>query len=75
MDNLKKQPGGAAIGSEQGGAPDVGKETSLNESGRVHRTRTERAALRDNPNLNQAGNERGSEDQAEGSQTGNDIDE
>jgi hypothetical protein len=75
MDNPIKRPGSASIGSEQGGAPDVGKETSLNETGRVHHTRTERAALRDNPNLNQAGNERGSEDNTSGSQTGNDIDE
>jgi hypothetical protein len=75
MDNLKKPAGSAAIGSEQGGAPDVSKATSLNETGRVHHTRTERAALRENPNLNQAGNERGSEDNTSGSQTGNDIDE
>ena len=34
----------------------------------------ERAKLINDPNLNQAGNERGSMDQAEGGQTGKDID-
>lgn len=74
MDNLHK-PGGAPIGSRQGGAPEANKEASLNETGRVHHTRTERGALTQNPNLNQAGNERGSLDQTDGLQTGNDIDE
>jgi hypothetical protein len=75
MDNSNKQPGGAAIGSRQGGAPELGNEAALNETGRPHRTRTERNALIDNPNLNQAGNDRGSQDQTDGLQTGNDIDE
>jgi hypothetical protein len=74
MDNLRK-PGGAPIGSRQGGAPEATKETSLNETGRAHHTRTERGALTQNPNLNQAGNERGSQDQTDGLQTGNDVDE
>jgi hypothetical protein len=74
MDNLHK-PGGAPIGSRQGGAPEADKETSLNETGRVHHTRTERGALTQNPNLNQAGNERGSQDQTDGLQTGNDVTE
>lgn len=74
MDNTTK-PGGAPIGSRQGGAPDALKETSLNETGRPHHTRTERAALIRDPNLNQAGNERGSQDNTDGLQTGNEIDE
>jgi hypothetical protein len=36
---------------------------------------SERARLIRNPNLNQAGNERGSQDQTDGLQTGNDIGE
>jgi hypothetical protein len=75
MDNSRKQPGGAPIGSGQGGAPEATEETPLNETGRPKRTSTERAALIDNPNLNQAGNERGSQDQTDGLQTGSDIDE
>jgi len=75
MDNTIKPAGGAAIGSRQGGAPEASKETSLNETGRPHRTRTERAALIENPNLNQAGNERGSQDNTDGLQTGNEVDE
>jgi hypothetical protein len=69
------QPGGAPIGSRQGGAPDAPKETDTLETGKVHRTRTERAKLIRDPNLNQAGNDRGSSDQGQGSQTGNDIDQ
>jgi hypothetical protein len=69
-----EQPGGAPIGSRQGGAPDAPKSTDVIERGKVHRTRTERERLREDPNANQAGNERGSGDQAQGSQTGNDID-
>lgn len=77
MANIKNplgQAGGAPIGSRQGGAPEARKETELNEVGRPHRTSKERARLIDEPNLNQAGNERGSEDNTQGSQTGNDID-
>jgi hypothetical protein len=69
-----EQPDGAPIGSRQGGAPDAPKSTGVGERGKVHRTRTERERLREDPNVNQAGNERGSGDQAQGSQTGNDID-
>jgi hypothetical protein len=68
------QPGGAPIASRQGGAPDAPKATDKLESGKVHRTRTERRKLMRDPNLNQAGNDRGSADQVQGSQTGNDID-
>ena len=67
------QPGGAPIGSRQGGAPDAPKATDALEAGKVHRTKTERAKLIRDPNLNQAGNDRGS-DQVQGSQTGNDVD-
>jgi hypothetical protein len=75
MDTSKNHPGGAPIGSRQGGAPDAPKETELNEPERLHRAQSERARLSSNPNLNQAGNERGSQDQTDGLQTGNDIDE
>lgn len=68
------QPGGAPIGSRQGGAPDRREDTSLNQAGRVHRTRTERDELQRNPDRNQADNSRGSQDQTQGSQTGNDVD-
>jgi hypothetical protein len=68
------QPGGAPIGSRQGGAPDAPKEADTLAVGKVHRTRTERQRLIRDPNLNQAGNERGSGDQVQGSQTGNDVD-
>jgi len=68
------QPGGAPIRSRQGGAPDAPKGTDALERGRARRTATEREKLIDDPNLNQAGNERGSGDQVQGSQTGNDID-
>ena len=68
------EAGGAPIGSRQGSAPDASKATNTLESGKVHRTSTERERLINNPNLNQAGNEAGSGDQTQGSQTGNDID-
>lgn len=68
------QPGGAPIGSRQGGAPDAPKAPDTLEKGKVHRTKTERAKLIRDPNLNQAGNDRGSADQVQGSQTGNDVD-
>src|SRR4051812_46869417 len=68
------EAGGAPIGSRQGGAPDRLNETELNETGRPHRTRTERGELQRNPDLNQADNSRGSQDQTQGSQTGSDID-
>jgi hypothetical protein len=66
------QSGRAPIGNRQGGAPDARKD--LNEAGGPHRAGTERERLREDPNLNQAGNDRGSEDNTLGSQTGNDID-
>jgi hypothetical protein len=77
MANIKtpqEQPGGTPIGSRQGGTPDRPNETELNEVGRPHRTRSEREELSRNPDLNQAGNSRGSQDQTGGSQTGADID-
>lgn len=77
MANIKNpigQAGGQPIGSRQGGAPEAKKDTELNEAGRPHRSRKERARLIEDPNLNQAGNDRGSLDQTQGSQTGNDID-
>jgi hypothetical protein len=54
--------------------PQAPKPTEPLERGKAHRTSTERARLAENPNLNQAGNELGSNDQAQGSQTGNDVD-
>lgn len=75
MENIKKgQPGGNPIGSRQGGAPDAPKATDVLEQGRPHHTRVERKKLIDDPNLNQAGNDRGSADNTQGSQTGNDVD-
>jgi len=68
------QPGGAPIGGRRGGPPDAPKATDTLERGRVRRAPTERERLAEDPNANQAGNERGSGDQAQGSQTGNDID-
>ena len=68
------QPGGAPIGSRQGGAPDKRDDTAVNEIGRPHRTRSEREELSRNPDRNQADNSRGSQDQTQGSQTGNDVD-
>jgi hypothetical protein len=80
----KNEPGGAPIASRQGGAPDAPKATDTLQGGKVHRTRTERRSaergeserrkLMEDPNLNQAGNDRGSADQVQGSQTGSDID-
>jgi hypothetical protein len=69
-----QQPGGAPIGSRQGGAPDAPKATDTLEKGKVHRTPRERQRLIRDPNLNQAENDRGSGDQAQGSQTGSDVD-
>ena len=77
MANIKHprdQAGGAPIGSRQGGAPDGSQETDLNEVGRPHHSRSERARLIRDPNRNQAFNDRGSQDNTQGSQTGNDID-
>jgi len=68
------QPGGAPIGSRQGGAPDKRNDTELNDAGRPHRTRVEREELARPPDRNQAGNAAGSQDQTQGSQTGNDVD-
>src|SRR3954464_8529060 len=67
MANIKRpldQAGGTPIGSRQGGARDAGKETDLNEVGRPHKAR---AKLIDDPNRNQAGNDRGSQDNTQGS--------
>ena len=62
MDNSKKR------------GPERQKETELNEVGRPRRARSEREELMRNPDLNQADNSRGSQDQTLGSQTGSDID-
>jgi hypothetical protein len=73
MANVKEpmgQTGGQPIGSRQGGAPEAPNDTEINEVGRVHKTRTERGELSKDPNRNQAGNDRGSQDQTDGSQTG-----
>jgi len=59
---------------QPGRAPDRDSEADLNETGRPHRSRTEREELSHNPDLNQADNSRGSQDQTQGSQTGSDID-
>ena len=69
-DRFGKEIGGAPIGSRQGGAPAAEADVDVS----VHRTRTERARLVEDPNANQAGNWRGSQDQTRGSQTGADID-
>ena len=74
MANIKGPQQGAEIGSRQGGAPAASKDTDSIEQGRVHPTRTEWRKLVRDPNLNQSGNERGSADQTQGSQTGNDVD-
>jgi hypothetical protein len=77
MANIKDPPrqgGQPPLGGTPSGAPDAPQSTKLNEVGRPHHTRTERAKLIDDPNRNQAGNDRGSEDNTQGSQTGNDID-
>ena len=62
MDNSKKR------------GPERQNETELTEVGRPHRARSEREELMRNPDLNQADNSRGSQDQTQGSQTGSDID-
>ena len=70
-----ERPSGGQGGTVPSGAPDSPKETELNEVGRPHRTRTEKAReklIRD-PNLNQAGNDRGSGDQTRGAQEGNEV--
>jgi hypothetical protein len=69
-----EQPRGASIGSRHGGRRDERKSTDTPGTGKAHRTPTERERLMQDPNLNQAGNERGSGDQAQGSQTGSDVD-
>jgi hypothetical protein len=69
-----EQPGGAPIGSRKRGTPGVRESTDTAERGKAYRTLTERERLMQDPNLNQAGNERGSGDQVQGSQTGNDVD-
>ena len=62
-EKIDVQHGGAAKGS------------SRDEKAPAERISAERQKLIDNPNLNQAGNERGSHDEPEtGSQTGADID-
>lgn len=48
-------------------------ETEISELG-AYRMSPARERLIENPNLNQAGNDAGSEDNTTGSQTGNDID-
>jgi len=53
---------------------DAPKATRAVETPKAHRAPTEREELIHNPNFNQAGNEAGSRDQSQGSQTGNDID-
>ncbi|TMA21809.1 MAG: hypothetical protein E6J62_08195 [Deltaproteobacteria bacterium] len=61
--------------TKKSGAPDAPKASGTLDTGRPpHRNPTEREELIHNPNYNQAGNEAGSGDQAQGSQTGNDID-
>lgn len=77
MANIKRpldQGGGQPIGSRQGGAPDAPSDTELNEQGRPHAKRSGREELSRNPDLNQAENSRGSQDQTQGSQTGSDVD-
>lgn len=64
------QPGSTPIGSPQGGAPDRRNDTELNETGCPQGTRTELAR---SPDINQADNSRGSQDQTRGSRTGSDI--
>ena len=74
MANPKTPQKPADIGTGQGGAPDVLKETDVMEVGRPHRSRSERGKLIEDPNLNQSGNDRGSADQTKGGQTGAEID-
>lgn len=68
------QSGGAPVGNTQSGAPGALKETDLGEMGRPHHSRSERARMIRDPNRNQAFNDRGSADNTQGSQTGNEID-
>jgi hypothetical protein len=56
------------------GEPEKRKGPKANEPGDPAGKEHEREKLIRDPNLNQAGNERGSLDQTQGSQTGNDID-
>lgn len=77
MANIRQpedQAGAAPIGSKQGEAPDAPRDTDLSEAGRQHHSRSERAKMIRDPNRNQAFNDRGSADNTQGSQTGNDID-
>jgi len=69
-----EQPGGTPIGRRKRGTPDARETTDTPERGKAHRTLTERERLMQDPNLNQAGNDKGSGDQVQGSQTGSDID-
>jgi hypothetical protein len=69
-----EQPDGASIGSRQGGRREERERTDAPGTGKAHRTPTERERLMQDPNLNQAGNDRGSGDQVQGSQTGSDVD-
>ena len=55
-------------------APGASKPPDKGAAPSAHRTPSEREELIHNPNYNQAGNEAGSSDQTQGSQTGNDID-
>ena len=55
-------------------ASDASKRAEKAGTATAHRTPSEREELIHNPNYNQAGNEAGSSDQTQGSQTGNDID-
>jgi len=73
-DEITGQPGGAPIGSRHGGATERENPTGIGEAGRPGRMRTEREELMRNPDLNQADNSRGSQDQTQGSQTGSEID-
>lgn len=63
MANIKREQGNQPpLGETPSGAPDASRHW------------TERDKLITDPNRNQAGNERGSADNTQGSQTGNDID-
>jgi hypothetical protein len=55
--------------------PGKPEELDMDEAGGPQRSPSERAELIRNPNLNQADNWRGSQDQTQGSQTGNDVDQ
>ena len=60
--------------SRNNGAGPRPRRPSAHERPRHQHTEPERNKLIHDPNLNQAGNDRGSLDQTQGSQTGNDID-